>query len=82
MTIWLKFHPPLSTENFLHFNALKCTEEELVKCYIWSIASYGGEIWTVRTVDKKHMEGFEMWCWRRLKISWTEHVRNEEVLYV
>jgi len=26
-------------------------------------------------------ESFEMWCWRRMeKISWTDHVRNEEVL--
>ena len=29
---------------------------------------------------RKHLEGFEMWCWRRMeKISWTDHVRNEEV---
>jgi hypothetical protein len=26
--------------------------------------------------------GFEMWCWRRMeKISWTDHIRNEEVLF-
>jgi hypothetical protein len=32
-------------------------------------------------VDQKHLESFEMWCWRRMeKISWTRHVRNEEVL--
>ena len=32
-------------------------------------------------VDQKHMESFEMWCWRRMeKIIWTDHVRNEEVL--
>jgi hypothetical protein len=31
-------------------------------------------------VDQKHLENFEM-CWRRMeKISWTDHVRNEEVL--
>jgi hypothetical protein len=42
---------------------------------------YGAEIWTLQTVDQKHMESFEMWCWRRMeKISWTDHVRNEEVL--
>jgi hypothetical protein len=30
---------------------------------------------------KKHLESFEMWCWRRMeKISWTDHVRNEDVL--
>jgi len=26
------------------------------------------------------MESFEMWCWRRMEISWSDHVRNEEVL--
>jgi len=37
--------------------------------------------WTLRTVDQKHLESFEMWCWRRMeKINWTDHVRNEEVL--
>jgi hypothetical protein len=52
-----------------------------VKCYIWSIALYGAETWTLRAVDQKHLESFEMWWWRRMeKISWTVHVRNEEVL--
>jgi hypothetical protein len=55
--------------------------KKLVKCYVWSIALYGTENWTLRAVDKKHLESFEMWCLRRLeKISWTDHVRNEDVL--
>jgi len=55
--------------------------KKLVKCYIWSIALYGAETWTLRAVDQKHLESFEMWCWRRMeKISWTDHVRNEDVL--
>ena len=42
---------------------------------------YGAETWTFRVVNLKHLESFEMWCWRRLeKISWTDHVRNEGVL--
>jgi hypothetical protein len=54
--------------------------KKLVKCYIWSIALYGAETWTLRAVDQKHLESFEMW-WRRMeKFSWTDHVRNEEVL--
>ena len=45
------------------------------------IALYGAETWTLRAMDQKHLESFEMWCWRRMeKISWTDHVRNEEVL--
>jgi hypothetical protein len=32
-------------------------------------------------MDQKHLESFEMWCWRRMeKISWTDRVRNKEVL--
>jgi len=55
--------------------------KKLVKCYNWSIALYGAETWTLRTVDQKQLESFEMWCWRRMeKISWTDHVRNDEVL--
>jgi hypothetical protein len=58
----------------LHLNLKK----NRVKCYIWSIALYGAEIWTSRKVDQKYLESFEMWCWRRMeKISWTDHVRNE-----
>jgi hypothetical protein len=38
--------------------------------------------WTLRAADQKYLESFEMWCWRRMeKISWTDHVRNEEVLF-
>jgi hypothetical protein len=52
-----------------------------VKCYIWSIALYGAEMRTLWAVHQKHLESFEMWCWRSTeKISWTDHVRNEEVL--
>jgi len=54
--------------------------KKLVKCYIWAIALYGAETWTLRAVDQKYLESFEMWCWRRMEISRTNHVRNEEVL--
>jgi len=55
--------------------------KKLVKCYVWNIALYGAETWMLRAEDQKHLESFEMWCWRRTeKISWTDHVRNEDVL--
>jgi hypothetical protein len=54
---------------------------KLVKCYVWSIVLYGAETWMLWAVDQKQLESFEMWCWRRMeKISWTDHVRNKEVL--
>jgi hypothetical protein len=43
---------------------------------------YGAETWTLWKVDQKYLESFEMWCWGRMeKISWTDRVRNEEVLH-
>ena len=55
--------------------------KKLVNCCIWSMALYGAETWTIRAADQKYLESFEMWCWRMMeKISWTDHVRNEEVL--
>jgi hypothetical protein len=55
--------------------------KKLVKCCVWSIALYGTETCTLRAVDQKHLESFEMWCWRSMeKIIWTDHVRNEDVL--
>jgi hypothetical protein len=56
--------------------------KKLVKCYIWSIALHGVETWTLRKVDQKYLESFEMCCWRRMeKISWTDLVNNEAVLH-
>jgi hypothetical protein len=43
--------------------------KKLVKCYIWSIALYGAETRTLRAVDQKHLESFEMWCCRRKEKS-------------
>jgi hypothetical protein len=44
--------------------------KKLVKCYIWSIVLYDAQTWTLRAVDQKHMQSFEMWCSRRMeKIS-------------
>jgi len=43
--------------------------KKLIKCYIWSMALYGAETWTLRAVDQKYLESFEMWCWRRMEIS-------------
>jgi hypothetical protein len=54
--------------------------DELVKCYIWSVTVCCAETWTF-WADQKHLESFEMWCWRRMeKISWTDRVRNEVLL--
>ena len=34
--------------------------KKLIKCYIWSMALYGAETWTLRAADQKYLESFEM----------------------
>jgi hypothetical protein len=45
-------------------------EQSFIRC--WNLDASGS--------NQKHLESFEMWCWRRMETSWTDHVRNEEVL--
>jgi hypothetical protein len=60
----------------LDFNLRK----KLAKCYIWRLALYGAETWTLWKVDQKYLESFETCGWRRTeKISWTDRVSSEEV---
>jgi hypothetical protein len=43
---------------------------------------YGGENWTLWKIDQKYLAIYETYCRRRMvKISWTDHVINEEVLH-
>jgi hypothetical protein len=45
---------------------------------IKSIALHGAETWILRKIDQKHLESFEIWCWRRTEnISRTILVKNE-----
>jgi len=56
-------------------------KKRIVKTLIWSTVLYAAETQTMRKVDIQRLESFEMWIWRRLmKISWTEHQSNQEVL--
>jgi hypothetical protein len=48
----------------------------------WSINLYAAETWTLRNVDQKCVESFEMCSWRKMEnVSWTDRVRNGEVLH-
>jgi hypothetical protein len=43
---------------------------------------YGAKNWTLRKITQKLLGSYETWSWRRMeKISWTDRVRNEEVLH-
>ena len=52
-----------------------------VKCLVSSVAMYAAETWALREVDRKKIEAFEMWIWRRMaKISWRDKITNDDVL--
>jgi len=52
-----------------------------MKCVVWSVALYAAETWTLTQTDRRRLEAFEMYIWRRMeKISLLEKVTNEEVL--
>ena len=53
----------------------------LLKCYVFPVLLYGAEAWTMTEQLMKKLSAFEMWLYRRiLRISWTDHITNEEVL--
>ncbi|CAK1590841.1 unnamed protein product [Parnassius mnemosyne] len=57
------------------------TKKRLVRTLVFSIFLYGSEAWTIRAADKKRIDAFEMWCWRRmLRIPWTAKRTNESIL--
>jgi len=52
--------------------------KKLVKCYIWSTATYGAETWTLQQVDQKNLEIFKIWCCSSMeKKNLTIQVKNE-----
>ena len=55
--------------------------KKLLECYLRKPALYGPETWTLLKADQKYLETFTMWCCRRIKISGTSRVKNEEVLH-
>ena len=67
----------LATNRSISLNLRK----RFVKSYVWSTLMYGCEAWTINKNMVKRIEAAEMWFYRRmLKISWSDRVRNVEVL--
>ena len=67
--------------NLLTSNISLGIRKTFLKVFVWSVALYGCETWTISSTEKKRIEAFEMWCYRRmLKIRWVDRITNEEVL--
>ena len=56
-------------------------KRKLVQALAFSVVLYGAETWTVRKTDRKKIDAFKIWCWRRiLKVPWTRKITNKEIL--
>ena len=48
------------------------TKVHLVKAVVFPVVMYGCESWTVKKAEHQRIDGFELWCWRRLlRVPWT-----------
>ena len=57
------------------------TKVRLVKAMVFLVVMYGCEIWTVKKVDYRRIDAFELWCWRRLlRVPWTARRPNQSIL--
>jgi hypothetical protein len=55
---------------------------KLKEFYIWSVTLYGTKTWTLRNTDQKALKSFQMWCWRRMEIGWTDSVEKIKKYYM
>ena len=68
-------------ERVLRSNISMKTRIRILMCYVFSVVSYGCETWTYSKAIDHIINAFEMWCYRRmLRISWTSHTTNIDVL--
>ena len=53
----------------------------LVKALIFPVIMYGCESWTIKKAEHRRIDGFELWCWRRLlRVLWTARRSNQSIL--
>ncbi|VEN37907.1 unnamed protein product [Callosobruchus maculatus] len=57
------------------------TKMNLIRTLVFPVFSYGSESWTLRDKERKYIDSFEMWCYRRmLRIPWTARRTNQSIL--
>ena len=53
----------------------------LVKAMVFPVVMYGCESWTIKKAERRRIDGFELWCWRRLlRVPWTARRSNQSIL--
>ena len=57
------------------------TNVRLVKAMVFPVVMYGCESWTVKKAERRRIDVFEVWCWRRLlRVPWTARRSNKSIL--
>ena len=60
---------------------LMYTKVRLVKAMVFPVVMYGCESWTVKKAERRRIDAFELWCWRRLlRVPWTARRSNQSIL--
>ena len=53
----------------------------LVKAVVFPVVMYGRECWTIKKAERRRIDAFELWCWRRLlRVPWTARRSNQSIL--
>ena len=53
----------------------------LVKAMVFTVVMYVCECWTVKKAERRRIDAFELWCWRRLlRVPWTARRSNQSIL--
>ena len=53
----------------------------LVKAMVFPVVMYGCESWTIKKAERRRIDAFELWCWRRLlRVPWTAKSSNQSIL--
>ena len=57
------------------------TKVRVVKAMVFPVVMYGCEGWTVKKAERRKIDAFELWCWRRLlRVPWTARRSNQSIL--
>ena len=57
------------------------TKVRLFKAMVFPVVMYGCESWTVKKAERRRIDAFELWCWRRLsRVPWTARRSNQSIL--
>ena len=57
------------------------TKVSRLKAMVFPVVMYGCESWTVKKAERRRIDAFEVWCWRRLlRVPWTARRSNQSIL--